>query len=131
MPTEYNKKTDREKKELISVIPRNIYSGFSTTGIWLINTEIFQDADNFPSQMLDRPSMSSAAENSGPSNSNLVLNLPATPPRVSEVSFETEDVSNSAENPDNNAPDLAISEQNQLFCAHILHLIHNWSIYIT
>ncbi|CAH2102728.1 unnamed protein product [Euphydryas editha] len=104
----------REESTDIAVIPRNVYSGFSATGVWLVNTEIFQDGDNLPSQMLDQPSMSSATENFGPFNSNLVLNLPATPPRASEISFETEDVSNSAENPDNNSPDLAMSEQNLL-----------------
>lgn len=61
----------------IAVTPRNVSAGFSTTGLWPVNTEIFQDADYLPSQITDRPlatSQSSAAESPSPSGSNLVEN---------------------------------------------------------
>ncbi|XP_039751300.1 uncharacterized protein LOC120627373 [Pararge aegeria] len=124
-----------------AVTPRNISSGFIHTGLWPVNTDIFQDSDYLPSQITDRPLTTSV--NPGSSGSNLVeisrieepapcptsstsderplansilhdsrtpspsiLNLPATPP---QISYETEDVPKSAENPEN-SPDLAISE---------------------
>ncbi|CAF4778747.1 unnamed protein product [Pieris macdunnoughi] len=54
----------------IAVTPRNISSGFIHTGLWPVNTEIFQDADYFPSQITDRPLATSVSP--GPSNSNLM-----------------------------------------------------------
>lgn len=53
----------------IAVTPRNISSGFVHTGLWPVNTEIFQDADFLPSQITDRPLATSVSP--GPS-SNLV-----------------------------------------------------------
>lgn len=54
----------------IAVTPRNISSGFIHTGLWPVNTKIFQDADYLPSQITDRPLATSVSP--GPSNSNLV-----------------------------------------------------------
>lgn len=117
-----------------AVTPRNISSGFIHTGLWPVNTEIFQDADYLPSQVTDRSLATSISP--GPSSSNLVgmsrsgepvpcstledsilhdsrtpspsiLNLPATPPLFS---YDIEDVPKPAESPRKNSPDLAISE---------------------
>lgn len=50
----------------IAVTPRNISSGFVHTGLWPVNTEIFQDADFLPSQITDRPLATSVSP--GPSS---------------------------------------------------------------
>lgn len=125
----------------IAVTPRNISAGFIHTGLWPVNTEIFQDADYLPSKITDRPLAMSVSP--GPSSSNLgisrieepapcltfntsderpfansvlhdsrtpspsILNLPTTPPKIS---YGTENLPNSAENPAENSPDLAITE---------------------
>lgn len=126
----------------IAVTPRNISSGFIHTGLWPVNTEIFQDADYLPSQITDRslatsvspglsnsylvgisrseepapcPTSSTSDErplgnsilNDSTTPSPSIFNLPATPP---QISYETEDVPKSAENSDNNSPDLVITE---------------------
>lgn len=55
----------------IAVTPRNISSGFVHTGLWPVNTEIFQDADYLPSQITDRPLPTSV--DPGPSSSNMEI----------------------------------------------------------
>ncbi|XP_045778799.1 uncharacterized protein LOC123876536 [Maniola jurtina] len=54
----------------IAVTPRNISSGFIHTGLWPVNTEIFQETDYLPSQITDRPLATSVSP--GPSSSSLV-----------------------------------------------------------
>ncbi|CAH2227848.1 jg2796 [Pararge aegeria aegeria] len=39
----------------IAVTPRNISSGLIHTGLWPVNTDLFQNSDYLPSQITDRP----------------------------------------------------------------------------
>lgn len=62
----------------IAVTPRNIVSGFRTTGIWPVNTEIFQDDYFLPSQMTARalvtPKICTNSSNPDLSSSTLLEN---------------------------------------------------------
>jgi len=121
----------------IAITQRNISSGFIHTGLWPVNTEIFQDADFLPSQITDRPLPTSVTP--GPSSSNLAGISRSEEPALYPTSSTTNELENSIlynsrtpspsilnlpitppqicyeidkspVNLDNNSPDLAISE---------------------